>query len=85
MPGYSWRNNKSGKVYDIIRKYSEYEQHPELSETDMEQAEYDLAEWERIIRGMPTVVKPWSWGPGKGSWIVAFLVSGITFLQRGNW
>ncbi len=66
MPGYSWRNNKTGKIYDIIRRHTEYEQHPERDETDLDEAAYAEAEWERVLQGAPTVVKPWHWS--KGNW-----------------
>lgn len=67
MPGYSWKNLKTGSVVDIIRRFSEYEDPPTIEESGLTPEEYAEAEWERVLLGSPTINRPWHW-QGKGNW-----------------
>jgi hypothetical protein len=64
MPFYTWVDKKTGKEIEVLRIFSDYEKPP----TKEEAPDAEDPEWERQVGGNQSVLKSWSWGPGKGNW-----------------
>jgi len=69
-PLYSWKDKKSDKKIEVIRKFDAYQDPPTQDECDWDVSE---AEWERVISSNISVKRPWNWA-GKGNWL---LLAGI--------
>lgn len=83
MPIYKWRDKKTKKTVEVIRKFDAYEQPPEAEEkSELTMDEFLEADWERIIGTDIHVTKGHGWGPGKGYWIHLLTVIGISYVQN---
>jgi predicted nucleic acid-binding Zn ribbon protein len=68
LPLYNWKNKKTGKVIEVIRNFSDYQEPPTLEEAPEEKD----PEWERMIGSDIKVIKGRSWGGSKGNWLILF-------------
>jgi predicted nucleic acid-binding Zn ribbon protein len=70
-PIYTWEDERTGKSVEVIRDFDKYEVAPteeEATGAGLENKEYQLALWKRVIGKGLRVVKGDNWGGGKGYW-----------------
>lgn len=64
MPMYTWEDQRSKRIVDVIRSFAEYEVPP----TKEEVPDLEDPEWVRQIGSQINVTKGNGWGSGKGYW-----------------
>lgn len=79
MPIYNWECKACGQSAEVIRPLSRFDEPPtgEEAPPPVEACGPAGHTWERIHTSAPRTIKGPSWGPGKGSWVLAFLLAGI--------
>jgi hypothetical protein len=81
MPMYSWRCLTCEEKRDVLRDVDKREHPPKDEGETPECAKADTKThaWVRVIHP-PRVAKGAGWGPGKGYWMLAFLLGGLLSL-----
>jgi len=68
MPLYTYTDKKTNKSVDVLRSFADYEKPPLREELpNMDNEEFNAAEWVRDINGGQVVVRASNWA-GKGNW-----------------
>lgn len=80
MPIYQYKDKRTGKQIEVIRRFSDYQIPPTLVEADkvLTKEEFDSAEWERVIgEGIKTSRAPGFGSKGNWAFLLFFLAGAI--------
>lgn len=82
MPIYTYRDKKTQKTVEVVRKFDEYENVPTKEEASgLTELEYNEADWERIMGSGIKVTRSPGYGT-KGNWILLLAILGSYYVQN---